>query len=415
MADGARLQQSRGRTFDGGQRLTGSVLFLLAGLAALGTLATNIILPSFPAMGVDLGVSSQQLGLTLSSFFIAFACGQLVVGPLSDRLGRKRVVMAGLVVFVAGCILCASAGTLSVLIARRVIQALGACAASVLSRAIARDLFDGEALARALAMSMIAGATAPGFSPLVGSALDGLLGWRVTFLIVSAFGVALALHYWMSIGETHPADRRATVNPLQVASSYYRLAVDPRFFFPAMSVSLIIGGLYTFFSSAPAVLMDDLGLTPIQLGLSFASTVLVVFMAGFLAPRLAKRWGRDRVAAAGLVIALIGSIMLFAFAAAPSYLSYTAAIVLFLFGMGLVNPLGTVIALGPFGDRAGLASALLGFTQMSCAAMGSLLASLLPVPPFIALATILTAGTALALLAFMPVVLNEMSERTKAI
>ena len=136
---------------------------LLAGLAALGALATNIILPAFPQIGASLGVSSQELGLTLSSFFVAFAFGQLLVGPLSDRFGRKWHVLGGLAVFVAGSVLCALAGTLPVLILGRVIQAFGACAASVLSRAIARDLFDGEALARALALTMIAMAAAPAF------------------------------------------------------------------------------------------------------------------------------------------------------------------------------------------------------------------------------------------------------------
>jgi MFS transporter, DHA1 family, multidrug resistance protein len=222
--------------------LTGSILFLLAGLAALGALATNIILPAFPQLGATLGASSQELGLTLSSFFFAFAFGQLLVGPLSDRFGRRWLVLGGLAVFVAGSVLCALADTLPFLILGRVVQALGACAASVLSRAIARDLFDGAALARALALTMIAMAAAPGFSPLLGSALDSLFGWRITFLVVAAFGVALALHYWMSAGETHPADRRVPLTSSAVASAYGRLAVDTRFLLPAVSVSLVIGG-----------------------------------------------------------------------------------------------------------------------------------------------------------------------------
>ncbi|WP_248313253.1 MFS transporter [Bosea sp. F3-2] len=234
--------------------LTRGTIFLLAGLAALGSLATNIILPAFPRIGASLGVSSQELGLTLSSFFVAFALGQLVVGPFSDRFGRKWLVLGGLAVFAAGSIFCALAETLSLLVLGRVIQALGACAASVLSRAIARDLFDGEALARALALTMIAGAAAPGFSPLLGGALDGLFGWRVTFLVVAAFGMMLGLHYSTSVGETHPADRRATLTASAVASAYGRLAFDPLFLFPALSVGLVIGGLYTFFAAAPAIL-----------------------------------------------------------------------------------------------------------------------------------------------------------------
>jgi DHA1 family bicyclomycin/chloramphenicol resistance-like MFS transporter len=389
------------------RRLTRGTLFLLAGLAALGALATNIILPAFPRIGAGLGVSSQELGLTLSSFFVAFAFGQLVVGPLSDGFGRKWLVLGGLAVFAAGSVLCALADTLSFLVLGRVIQAFGACAASVLSRAIARDLFDGEGLARALALTMIAGAAAPGFSPLLGSALDGLFGWRITFLLVAAFGVALALHYSTRVGETHPADRRASLAASGVASAYGRLTIDPRFLLPALAVSLVIGGLYTFFAAAPAILMSELGLTPVQLGLSFATTVLIVFAAGFLAPRLARRWGQRTVGMIGLFIALAGSLFMFAFAAAPAFMPFTTAIALYLLGMGLINPLGTAIALHPFGRQAGLASALLGFLQMGCAAIGASLASILPLQPFASLAVILTAGSALALLAFLPVALRR--------
>jgi DHA1 family bicyclomycin/chloramphenicol resistance-like MFS transporter len=389
------------------RQLTGGILFLLAELAALGALATNIILPAFPRIGASLGVSSQELGLTLSSFFIAFAFGQLLVGPLSDRFGRKWLVLGGLAVFAAGSVLCAFADSLSLLVLGRVIQALGACAASVLSRAIARDLFDGEALARALALTMIAMAAAPGFSPLLGSALDSRFGWRITFLVVASYGVALALHYWMSAGETHPANRRTFLTASTVASAYGRLAVDRRFLFPAASVSFIIGGLYTFFAAAPAILMNGLGLTAFQLGLSFASTVLIVFGAGLLAPRLAHRWGQRTVGMVGLSITLAGSLSLFAFAAAPSFMSFTVAIALYLLGMGLINPLGTAIALQPFGQQAGLASALLGFLQMGLAAIGASLASVLRIQPSVSLAIILTAGSLLALLVFLPVALRR--------
>lgn len=396
------------------RRLTGGILFLLAGLAALGALATNIILPAFPRISAGLGVSSQELGLTLSSFFVAFAFGQLLVGPLSDRFGRRWLVLGGLAVFVAGSVLCALADTLPFLIFGRVIQAFGACAASVLSRAIARDLFDGEALARALALTMIAGAAAPGFSPLFGSALDGLFGWRITFLVVAAFGVALALHYSTRAGETHPADRRASLMVSAVASAYGRLALNPRFLLPAVSVSLVLGGLYTFFAAAPAILLNGLDLTAFQLGLYFAITVFIVFAAGFLAPRLAHRWGQRAIAMIGVSVALVGSLILFAFAAAPAFITFTGAIALYLFGMGLINPLGTAIALHPFGRQAGLASALLGFLQMGCAAIGASFASVLPLHPSVSLAVILTTGSALALLVFLPVAMRQPKAEVEA-
>ena len=259
--------------------LTGGLLTLLAALAAIGTLATTIVLPSFSSIATDIDVSVRDLAWLLSSFFAAFALGQLVIGPLSDRIGRRPLVLTGLAIFVAGSLLCAVADNLQLLIVGRIIQALGVCAASVLSRAIARDLFDGEVLARALALIMVAMAAAPGFSPLLGSLLEENLGWRQTFVLVAALGVLLAVFYL-------------------------------RFTLPGLAVSLIIGALYAFFAATPAILMGRMALSAFQLGLFFAATVFVVFGAGLLAPRLARRFGTRQIGCAGIVVALLGGVML---------------------------------------------------------------------------------------------------------
>ena len=395
-------------------RLTPGALFLLAGLAALGSLATNIILPAFPQIGAELNVSPRDLALTLSSFFVAFAFGQILVGPLSDRFGRKWLVLGGLATFVVGCLVCALASDISVLILGRIIQALGACAASVLSRAIARDLFDGEALARALALTMIAMAASPGFSPLIGSALSGLFGWQTIFVGVAAFAAVLAGCYWTMLGETHPVERREALGLSAVGLAYIRLATNQRFILPALAVSLVIGALYTFFAAAPAVLISVLGLTGLQLAFYFAGTVVIVFAAGFLAPRLARRWNPVAAGALGLGFAVAGSGLILAFSGASDLVTITIGLTLFLFGMGLINPLGTAIALQPFGREAGMASALLGFLQMGCAAIGSTGASLLPMPPTVSLAAIMLGGSLLAAAAFTPVGLRRLQIKAAA-
>jgi DHA1 family bicyclomycin/chloramphenicol resistance-like MFS transporter len=378
--------------------LTGRLLLLLAGLAALGSLATNIILPAFPGMAQDLGASVKDLSATLSSFFVAFAVGQLFVGPLSDRFGRKGPVVCGLVVFVAGSAVCAFANDLPQLIVGRIVQALGVCATAVLSRAIARDLFEGEALARALSLIMVAMAAAPGFSPLLGGALSSVLGWRSTFGLVAALAVLLGIGYLRRLGETHASDRRAPLSVPAVLKTYAGLLGDRRFIAPAMSVSLVIGSLYMFFSMAPAILMTGFGFSGLGLSVFFASTVFVVFGAGFLAPRLARRWGQVGAARAGILIALGGSVALLA--GPHDVHHFSVAMTVFLLGMGLVNPLGTAITLQPFGQKAGAASALLGFLQMICAAIAIAIAASLAVPLHAAFCIVLTANLGLALAAF---------------
>ena len=363
---------------------------VLAGLAATGTLATNILLPSLPQMASSLNVTSAAVTSAITIFLAVFAIGQLAVGPISDRYGRRWPVLIGFAVFFAGSVWCALATDLTSLLIGRVIQAAGACATSVLSRAIARDLFSGAALARAMALIMIAMAAAPGFSPLLGGALDHAFGWRSEFVLVAAFAGLGAVAYGTVFGETHHATR-TPLDPLAIAKNYLGLIADRRFVVPAATVSLIMGGLFSMFSAAPRILIEAMHFTPIQLGLFFAGTVLIVFAAGMLATRLAPRYGLDRSIRGGLLAAATGSVaMLLVSLYSPTFLSYLAALSLFLLGMGIVNPLGTAQALSPFGDKAGAASALVGFWQMMTAAIGVWLAATISQEALFALGVVLT-------------------------
>src|SRR6202166_2234576 len=279
---------------------------VLAALAATGTLATNILLPSLPQMAASLQVSSAAVTSAITVFLAVFALGQLVVGPVSDRYGRRWPVLIGFAVFFAGSVWCGLANDLPSLLTGRVVQTAGARATSVLSRAIARDLFSGAALARAMALIMIAVAAAPGVSPLLGVALAHYFGWRSEFAFVGLFAALGAIAYGLVLGETHRSTR-IPLDPPAIARTYFGLSTDRRFLVPAATVSLIMGGLFAMFSAAPRVLIEGLGFTPIQLGLFFAGTVMIVFAAGMLATRLAPRFGLDRSIRGGLLAAATGS------------------------------------------------------------------------------------------------------------
>ncbi|MEA2821415.1 MAG: transporter, family, multidrug resistance protein [Bradyrhizobium sp.] len=379
---------------------TTAQIAVLATLAAIGTLATNILLPSLPQMAASLHVTTAEVTASITVFLAVFAVGQLAVGPVSDRYGRRIPVLTGFVVFIAGSVWCGLATDLPNLLIGRVIQAAGACSTSVLSRAIARDLFSGAALGRAMALIMIAMAAAPGFSPLLGGALDHTLGWRSEFAFVGLFAAVAAVAYAAVLGETHNSTR-IPLNPLAIAKTYFGLSADRRFLIPAATVALIMGGLFAMFSAAPRVLIEGLHFTPIQLGLFFAGTVMVVFAAGMLATRLAPRFGLDRSIQGGLWLATAGSIaILLVSMTSPTFLSFLGGMCVFLLGMGMVNPLGTAQALSPFGEKAGAASALLGFWQMMGAAIGVWLAATISHQAMFSLGIVLTGASLLALLLY---------------
>ena len=369
---------------------------VLAALSASGTLATNILLPSLPGNAVAVGVSSAEVTGTITIFLAMFALGQLVVGPISDRYGRRVAVMTGFAVFFAGSVWCAVSNDLPTLLCGRVVQAAGACATSVLSRAIARDLFEGEKLARVLTFVMVAMATAPGFSPLVGGALDYFFGWRSAFVFVAIFAIFAAMAYFTVFGETH-LKQRAAFNPLAIATSYWTLSTERRFVIPAATVSLILGALFAMFSALPRVLIEGLGFTPLQLGFFFAGTVLVVFSAGIIASRIVPHLGLDRSICIGLALAVVGGGMVLLVAVFDGrFLPFLGGICVFLLGMGMVNPLCSAQTLSPFGDRAGAASALLGFWQMLAAALGVSLAAIIAKNAMTGLGLVLVLASILA-------------------
>ncbi|MFT6670055.1 MAG: DHA1 family bicyclomycin/chloramphenicol resistance-like MFS transporter [Afipia broomeae] len=374
---------------------------VLAALAAVGSFATNILLPSLPSMAKALNVSTAAVSSTISVYLAVFAVGQLIVGPLSDRYGRWKPVMFGLGIFVLGSIWCEFSTNLPMMLVGRTIQALGACAASVLSRAIARDLLSGEDLTKALAFIMVAMSAAPGFSPLIGGFLDATTGWRSEFLVVGLFGAAVAFCYFRYVGETHRPDGKISIQLSAILRGYWGLLTDLRFIAPAGAMGLYMGALFAMFSVSPRVLIDGLGFSPIQVGTFFATTVLAVFASGMAAPRVALRLGHARATIIGLAIATLGGLtLLAAHWTAPSIWTYFIPVMVFLTGFGMVAPLVTATALQPFGDRAGLASALLGFLQMAGASIGVVLTASIA-SPTLAVGVVQAALTMLGLILYL--------------
>lgn len=384
-------------------RLEGKpLIFFLTLLAALGMLATNMYLASFPSIGRDLAASPGQVKLTLTVFLLGFAFGQLVIGPLSDMFGRRPLLLMALILYAITSALCAIATSIDWMIGIRIAQAIGACTGSVIARAVARDLFQGDELTRSLGMITTLVAVAPGFSPLIGGIIETLVGWRGTFAFLAIIGLFATFVVWVRIPETHHT--RESAPRLGAAfASYFELLGKREFLIPGISIACAMAGLFAFFASAPIIFIEQFGVLPIVFGLIPCFTVFAVFAGGFSAPRLAKRWSGYKPIIFGLVIMLIGaSAMLIAsllkFAGMVQVL---VTLMIFLYGMGIVSPLSTVVAMRPFPEKAGAASALIGFCQMAGGALGTILLSLLPFPLLPALPMVMAGGAIIGLSAVL--------------
>jgi DHA1 family bicyclomycin/chloramphenicol resistance-like MFS transporter len=384
-------------------RLSGKpLIFFLTLLAALGMLATNMYLASFPSIGRDLAASPAQVKLTLTVFLLGFAFGQLVIGPLSDMFGRRPLLLAGLALYTITGALCAIATSIDWMIGIRIAQAIGACTGSVIARAVARDLFQGDELTRSLGMITTLVAVAPGFSPLLGGIIETLVGWRGTFAFLAIIGIFAIFVVWMRIPETHHA--RDSAPRLGAAfAGYFELLGKREFLIPGISIACAMAGLFAFFAAAPIIFIEQFGVLPIVFGLIPCFTVFAVFAGGFSAPRLAKRWGGLRPIVFGLAIMLIGAGAMLA----ASLLKFAGmaqvlvTLMIFLYGMGIVSPLSTVVAMRPFPEKAGAASALIGFCQMAGGALGTIVLSLLPFPLLPALPIVMAGGAIIGLIAVL--------------
>jgi DHA1 family bicyclomycin/chloramphenicol resistance-like MFS transporter len=353
---------------------------LLAFLTALGPLSTDLYLPSLPAIAEALASNSAGAQMTLSAFLFGFAGGQIFYGPLSDRLGRKPVLLAGMVLFILASLACASAPEMPWLIVGRFFQALGASGPIVLGRAIVRDLYEGPRAGRELSRMGTVMGIVPALAPLLGAVLETQFGWRSNFYATAFFGVVLGLIVILMLPETLP--ERAT-NPISLRSILggFKLMLQNKRYRLYVSLSaLAYSGLFTFLSGSSFVLQKVYGLSVTGFSLVFSFVVLGFVTGTLIAQRAVSRYGLDRTIGLGVwALAGGGTSMLLAVWFGPgSALEIMLPMTLYTAGVGLVMPQSMAGAMSPFPERAGAASSLLGLIQMSLAALvGALLGQML--------------------------------------
>lgn len=364
----------------------------LAMLTALGPLATDFYLPSVPDISRVFGVGTAGAQATLSAFLFGFAAGQIVYGPLSDRIGRKPVLLFGLGLFAIATLACALAVSIDMLIGARFVQALGASGPIVLGRAMVRDLYEGPRAGQELArMGMIMGVV-PAVAPVLGGFLQDAFGWRSTFIASLVFGSALALWVSLALPETLRKKLDEPMSIIAIIKGFGIVLKSQSYCAYVGLVSLAYGGLFAFISGSSFVLMNVYGLTPVQFGLSFTLGVLGFIAGTIIAQRLVGRLGLDGVIRLGVMCLAGGGITMLTLTliGTGSSLEITLPMGIYAMGVGLTMPQGQAAAMMPFPDRAGSASSFLGICQMLFSAFVGLLigqlltGSALPMPIAIA-------------------------------
>jgi MFS transporter, DHA1 family, multidrug resistance protein len=342
-----------------GRRL--KLVLIIGSLSAFGSLSMDMYLPALPSLTRDLGGSASAVQLTLTGCLLGLAGGQLIAGPLSDSLGRRRPLFAGLVVYVLASLLCSFAPSVPVLIALRLIQGAAAASGVVIARAVVRDIYEGNDVARFFALTMLIMGLAPILAPLLGGQLLRFTSWRGIFVVLAAIGVILLVVSALGLPETLSPERRRSGGIGETLTTFRGLAADRTFAGYVLCAGLSMGAVFTYISGAPFVLEDIYGVSPQVFGLLFGTNALSIMLLGQIGGRLVGRVGSRRLLIAGLGVALAGGLLLLA--AVVLHLGLAGVLPGFLLlvaSTGLIGPNATALALANHAHQAGSAAALLG-------------------------------------------------------
>jgi len=346
---------------------TRRLALLLGGLAMFGPFSIDTIFPAFPQIAAQFGADRVAMQQTVSVYLAAYALMSIVHGPLSDAIGRRKVILAGLVVFIVASVGCALSRDLPTLLAFRALQGLSAGVGMIVGRAVIRDVLHGSDAQRLMShVSMIFG-IAPAIAPVIGGWMLGAGRWPLIFWFLAAFSVLLLASTALWLPETHPPQSRMPLRPERLLRDYVAIALNPRFQRLAAAGAFGFAGLFLYIASAPAFVMDLLHLGEREFAWLFFPTIGGMTLGAFVSGRVAGRWQPPYQVGVGYACmgaAALGNVLYSAFAPALAVPWAVLPMSLAAFGVALVFPILTLAILDMYPRQRGSASSLQAFTQL---------------------------------------------------
>lgn len=356
-------------------RLTPSLLAALGFTAAVSPVATDMYLASFRSVQLDLHASASQVQLTLSLFFLGLGAGQLVLGAISDNLGRRRVLLVSLTVFAAAGAAMVFTPSIEALIALRLIQGFSGAAGIVIARAIAADLSEGDTAVRALSIIAMVSGIGPLIAPPIGGVTHELFGWRGTLATLAALSVLMLVTAWLKIPESLPPEKRRSAGLRQVVLPFGQLVRNPRYVAYLFAFVFGFATMIAYISASPFVGQTVLGMTPLEYSLGFAASASALLMATLTNARIAPRVGPVRMLTLGIALLLVGGVgvLVLSLLGLLSPWSFIACAFVMTAGSGLTMANASALALAEASYARGSGAALLGSLQFT---VGGLMAPL---------------------------------------
>ncbi|MGG1877055.1 multidrug effflux MFS transporter [Paenibacillus campinasensis] len=353
------------------------IVFLLGSLSAFGPLSLDMYLPALPKLADDLNTTVSLAQMSLTACMLGLALGQLLAGPLSDVKGRRGPLLVGLMVYTVTSVLCVFTSSIWVFLLLRFIQGLAGAAGIVLSRAMARDMYEGTELTKFFSMLMLVNGAAPILAPILGAQVLLFADWPIVFIVLGVYGLLMLVCVFAGLKETLSPERRSTGGIQATLKTFGNLMKDRVFMGYALTQGFIMAGMFAYISGSPFVLQDIYGVSPQMFSLIFALNALGIIAAAQVTGRLAGRVDEAKMFPAGVTLATIGGVLLLgALAVGGELYLVLPPLFLAIASAGIVSTSGMALALRNHGHNAGSASALLGLLTFIIGGMAAPLVGL---------------------------------------